>query len=139
MLEDIAVLDSVEWTAACCSDWGAAYQRYEFHKFGLDSRRVPATHFLESPRTSSKQFLPQTTRSPTRGRYIRIPEDLQQRASAAVPAGDLRRGGWWRDSKTQQRAARSGYTALNSAGGMPMEAVLANRSIIEAAPPGGRQ
>ena len=128
MLEDIAVLDQLS-DGRLLLGLGSGYQRYEFHKFGLDLDES-RDHFLESLDVIEQFFRSESVAY--EGRHIRIPETCSSvRPLQSMP--EIFVAGLVRDSKTQQRAARSGYTALNSAGGMPMEAVLANRAIIEAA------
>ena len=128
MLEDIAVLDQLS-DGRLLLGLGSGYQRYEFHKFGLELDES-RDHFLESLDVIEQFFRSESVAY--EGRYIRIPETCSSvRPLQSMP--DIFVAGLVRDSKTQQRVARSGYTALNSAGGMPMEAVLQNRSIIEAA------
>ena len=128
MLEDIAVLDQLS-EGRLLLGLGSGYQRYEFHKFGLeldDSRG----HFLESLDLIEHFFRNDSVSY--EGRHLEIPETFTSvRPLQAMP--EIFIAGLLRDAQTQQRIARSGYTALNSAGGMPTQAVLQNRAIVEAA------
>ena len=128
MLEDIAVLDQLS-DGRLVLGLGSGYQRYEFHKFGLELGES-RDHFLESLDVIEQFFRSESVAY--EGRYIKIPETCTSvRPLQAMP--EILVAGLLRDAETQQRMARSGYTALNSAGGMPMETVLANRAIVEAA------
>ena len=134
MLEDIAVLDQVS-DGRLVLGLGSGYQRYEFHKFGLDLGES-RDHFLESLDVIEQFFRNDSVAY--EGRYLKIPETwCSVRPHQSMP--EILVAGLLRDAETQQRMARSGYTALNSAGGIPMETVLANRAIVEGCPPGGRQ
>ena len=128
MLEDIAVLDQLSGGRLVLG-LGSGYQRYEFHKFGLDLDRS-RDHFLESLDVIEQFF--RNDAVAYQGRQVKIPETFcSVRPLQSMP--EIFVAGLLRDEETQQRMARSGYTALNSAGGMPMQVVLANRAIVEAA------
>ena len=128
MLEDIAVLDQLS-DGRLLLGLGSGYQRYEFRKFGLEIGES-RDHFLESLDVIEQFF--RNDSIAYEGRHIKIPETYcSVRPLQSMP--EIFVAGLVRDTETQQRMARSGYTALNSAGGMPMQVVLENRSIIEAA------
>ena len=128
MLEDIAVLDQLSGGRLILG-LGSGYQHYEFHKFGLEIGES-REHFLESLDVIEQFF--RNDAVAYEGRYLKIPETYcSVRPLQSMP--EIFVAGLLRDAETQQRMARSGYTALNSAGGIPPKAVIANRGIVEAA------
>lgn len=128
MLEDIAVLDQLS-EGRLVLGLGSGYQRYEFHKFGLELDES-RDHFLESLDVIEQFFRNDSVAY--EGRYLKIPETwCSVRPIQSMP--EIFVAGLLRDAETQQRMARSGYIALNSAGGMPMQVVVDNRAIVEAA------
>ena len=128
MLEDIAVLDQLSGGRLILG-LGSGYQRYEFHKFGLELGES-RDHFLESLDVIEQFF--RNDAVSYEGRYVKIPETYcSVRPLQSMP--EMFVAGLLRDTETQQRMARSGYTALNSAGGMPLQVVIDNRAIVEEA------
>ena len=128
MLEDIAVLDQLS-EGRLVLGLGSGYQRHEFHKFGLELAEA-RDRFLESLDLIENFF--RSDSIAYEGRYLKIPETYcSVRPLQSMP--EIFVAGLLHDAQTQQRMARSGYTALNSAGGLPTKAVLANRAIVEGA------
>ena len=92
---------------------GSGYQRYEFHKFGLELDES-RDHFLESLDVIEQFFRNDSVAY--EGRYLKVPETYcSVRPLQSMP--EVFVAGLLRDEETQQRMARSGYTSLNSAGG----------------------
>ena len=129
MLEDLAVLDQLS-DGRLVLGLGSGYQDYEFHKFGIELGQS-RERFLEYLDVV-EQFFAQEELAYD-GKHLKIPSTyfsvrpLQSSQPPTFVAGLLR------DPTTQQRMARRGYTPLNAGGGVPMQVVLENRKLIEAA------
>ena len=128
LLEDLAVLDQLS-DGRLVLGLGSGYQRYEFHKFGVDLDQS-RDRFLEYLDVIEQFF--QSDSIAYEGRYLKIPETFSSvRPLQSMPETFI--AGLLRDAETQERMARSGYTALNSAGGIPMPVLLEHRERVAAA------
>ena len=128
LLEDLAVLDQLS-DGRLVLGLGSGYQQYEFHKFGLDLDQS-RDRFLEYLDVIEAFF--RSDSLAYEGRYLKIPETAcSVRPLQSMPETFV--AGLLRDAETQQRMARSGYTALNSAGGLPLPLLLDHRERVAAA------
>jgi len=111
MLEDLAVLDSVS-DGRLVIGLGSGYQKYEFHKFGVDLHDSRAI-FLETLDVVERYFKGDPLSYD--GRFIKIPETSFS-VRTIQPRPEVFIAGLLTDSVTQQRVVKAGYTPFFTAG-----------------------
>ena len=128
LLEDIAVLDQIS-DGRLVLGLGSGYQRYEFHKFGLelDESRDRFLEYMDA----LEQFFEAEPLS-YEGKYLKIPETYCS-VRPLQKSPDTYIAGLLRDAATQQHMARRGYVSLSASGAVPMDTVIENRARVEEA------